>query len=210
MTAKLQNTRRWPKRQVIIETTVELFRQAHDVRKVSIEAIAATARVSPTTIYNQFGSREALVVAAAKSLIIDTLERSRAILHSDLLFAQKLAGVISGKLDLASKASDEVVAKVMSQDKSLAPFIEEIFRTEVKPLWLEMLAEGKRQGFIDPSVDGEAFLVYLDVVRAGFAARSDIMRDWKNNMDLIEKLTNLVFYGFLKKDIDLFGKKRCK
>jgi len=66
MTGKLQHDLgRKPKREVIIETTVELFRQTHDVRKVSIEDIAAAAKVSATTIYNQFGSREALVAAAA-------------------------------------------------------------------------------------------------------------------------------------------------
>lgn len=199
-----------PRRQRILDTTITLFRLTHDVRKVSVEDIATLARVSPTTIYNQFGTREALVIEAAKSLIVDIVAYSREVLRSDLPFAQKITGVISGKIDMVSRAKDEVVTKIMSQDKSIAPFIEELFRAEVKPLWSEMLADGKRQGYIDPSVDDEVFLIYMDIIRAGFAARPDLMRDWKKNMDTIEKLASFISYGFLKKDIDLFGKKECK
>ncbi|PVV83716.1 hypothetical protein DD509_05660 [Dehalogenimonas alkenigignens] len=204
---KLSAAGRRPKRELIIETTVELFRQAHDVRKVSIGDIAQAASVSPTTVYNQFGSRDALIGEAARSLILDTVAFARSVLKSDLPFARKLTGLISGKISRASQAPDEVVAKIISQDRDIAPFIEELFRREVKPLWIELLEEGKRQGYIDASVDPDAFTVYLDVLRAGYAALPELARDWKSNMDLIEQLTRLTFYGFLTKEIDLFGKK---
>ncbi|MEN8613873.1 TetR/AcrR family transcriptional regulator [Dehalogenimonas sp. THU2] len=198
---------RRPKRELIIETTVELFRHADDVRKVSIENIAASARVSPTTIYNQFGTRDALVIEASRDLINDILERSRAILRSDKPFPTKMKGMITGKLEIARKANDEVVGKLMSQDRSIAPYLEELFQNEVRYLWREMLDQGKREGFIDPVLDEESFFIYMDVIRSGFAAKAELLKDWKNNMDLIEKLTNLVFYGFFKKEIDLFGTK---
>jgi AcrR family transcriptional regulator len=206
MTGKLQNPARRPKRQVIIETTVELFRQAADVRKVSIEDIAEVACVSPTTIYNQFGTREALVIEAAKSLLINIGAMAGQVMRSDLPFDQKLIGIVTGKISLAGSANNEIMAKLLSQDKNLAPFIDDMFKNQVRPLWRDFLAEGKRQGYIDESLDAEVFLEYLDVIRAGFSARKELLLDWKQNMDKLEKLTNLVFYGFLKKDINLFGK----
>ena len=207
MTGKLQHDLgRKPKREVIIETTVELFRQTHDVRKVSIEDIAAAAKVSATTIYNQFGSREALVAAAAKSLIIRIGAMAEEVMRSDLPFDQKLIGIVTGKIALASAASDEVMAKLVSQDKNIAPYIEKMFQDVAWPMWRDFLAEGKSQGYIDPELDVEVFLAYLDIIRAGFGAHKELLVEWKQNMDRLEKLTNLVFYGFLKKDIDLFGK----
>ena len=187
-----------------------MFRQARDVRKVSIEDIAVAAKVSPTTIYNQFGSRDALVAAAARSLVLKIGAYARQVMRSSLPFEQKLIGVVTGKISLASAASDEVIAKLVSQDKNIAPFIEEMFRSEARPLWRAFLAEGKDQGYIDQGLDEEVFLEYLDIIRAGFSAKKELLLDWKQNLDKLEKLTNIVFYGFLKKEIDLFGKKECK
>jgi AcrR family transcriptional regulator len=215
MTGKLQNTITSgnralgkvarPKRDVIIETTVELFRRTHDVRKVSIEDIALAARVSPTTIYNQFGSRDALVVETAKSLIVKIGVMAQAVMQSDLPFDQKLVGIVTGKIALASAASDEVIAKLLSQDKAIAPFIEEMFRNVAWPMWRGFLAEGKSQGFINPELDEEVFLEYLDIIRIGFGAKKDLLVGWKENLGKLQQLTNIAFYGFLKKDINLFG-----
>ena len=202
-------TVRRPKRELIIETTVELFRRAHDVRKVSIDDIATAARVSPTTIYNLFGNREALVVEAAKSLITRIGVMAAEYMRSDLPFDQKLVGIVTGKIALASAASDEVIAKLVSQDKNIAPFIEDMFHEVAWPMWRDFLAEGKCQGFVAPDLDEEVFMTYLDIIRAGFGAHKELIVEWRQNMDTLEKLTNIVFYGFLKKDIDLFGKKEC-
>ncbi|XUW99979.1 MAG: TetR/AcrR family transcriptional regulator [Dehalogenimonas sp.] len=206
MTQKLQNKHGRPgKRQVIIDTTVELFRKTHDVRKVSVEDIATAARVSPTTIYNQFGNREALVLAAAKTVITRIGRMAEGFIKSDLPFDQKIVSIVSGKISIASAASDEVIAKVLSQDPDIAPFIEEMFRSVAWPMWLDFLAEGKAQGFIDESLDTEVFLEYLDILRAGFAARKGLIRDWMQNIENIKQMTRLTFYGFMKKEIDLFG-----
>lgn len=201
---------RRPKRQVIIEAALDLFRQAHDVRKVSIEDIAGAARVSPTTIYNQFGNRDALLTEAAKSLITRISRMAEEFILSDLPFDQKLSGIVSGKISLASTASDEVIAKMVSQDKNIAPFIEEMFQTVAWPMWRDFLAEGKRLGYIDPDLDVEVFLAYLDIIRAGFGAHKELVVQWRQNMDKLEKLTNIVFYGFLKKKINLFEKKESQ
>ena len=197
------------KRQRIIEAAVSLFHQTHDVRKVTIEDIAAAARVSPTTIYNQFGGRDALVIEVSKSLIYAILENARTFLRSDLPFPAKMTGMISGKLELAANFNSEVVTRLMTQDAKIAPFLEKVYGTEVNGLWLEMLQDGKRQGYIEESLSPEAFLAYMDAIRIGFSAKGELFKDWQNRMDLIEELTRLFFYGFLKKDVDLFGKKEC-
>jgi len=59
------------KKQQILDAALMLFSGTHDVKKVSIEAIAKQARVSPTTIYNNFGTREKLVYEVIKLLFDD-------------------------------------------------------------------------------------------------------------------------------------------
>jgi TetR/AcrR family transcriptional regulator, cholesterol catabolism regulator len=192
------------KQQKILAAAVGLFRRTHDVKRVSLETIAREAKVSPTTIYNNFGSREKLLYEVVKVLVRETLEHNRDLVYSDIPFPQKITSIISGKIDMASQVNGEIIRKMVGQDKTVAPFIDEIFRSEITPLWKVILADGKKQGYIDASLDDNALIIYLDVMKAGFAARRDIMQDFPMNLDLIKQLTHIMFYGFLKKDIGLF------
>jgi TetR/AcrR family transcriptional regulator, cholesterol catabolism regulator len=192
------------KKPKILAAAAELFRRTHDVKRVSLETIAREAGVSPTTIYNNFGNRDNLVYEVARVLIKETLEHNRNLLHADIPFPQKIAGIMSNKLDMAAEANGEIIRKMVGQDKTVAPFISEIWDSEIKPLWREMLADGKKQGYIDASLDDDALLVYLDVLKAGFSVRQEVIQAIPANLDLIKQLTHIMFYGFLKKDIDLF------
>jgi AcrR family transcriptional regulator len=185
-----------------------LFRQTHNVKKVSLEDIAEKAGISPTTIYNHFGTREALVSEVVKILIRQTLEQSWALIHSDIPFPQKLLGIINLKKDMISQVNSEIIDKIVSQDKTLSPSIDEVYQNEVRPLWLEMLADGKKQGYVDTELNDEVLLTYLDVLKTGFSAKQELMRNIATKVDSLMQLTRILFYGFLKKDIGLFPKER--
>jgi AcrR family transcriptional regulator len=192
------------KRQRIINAAVALFSRTHDFRRVSLETVAAEAHVSPTTIYNNFGKRETLVNEVIKNLVCANLDCNRALIHSGLPFQQKLAGIIGGKVGMSANINQEIIEKLILQDKTIAPFIEEVYVQEIKPLWKEMLADGKKHGYIDPALDDEALLAYLDVLQAGFKARPELLQGFKENPAFIRQLTRLMCFGFLTKDIDLF------
>lgn len=194
------------KRDKIIAAAAELFRDSHEMRKVSIEDIAHKAHVSPTTIYHYFGTREALVAEVAKSLVLTIIDRSRQLLASPLPLAQKLQAVASVKLQITSTMGNEVIGKMAGQDPMLATFVEDVFRTELAPLWHEFLAEGKAEGYIDPDLDEDVFIDYLDVLIAGFRSRPELIAQWRNNREVLEQMSRLVFYGFMKKEVDLFPK----
>lgn len=195
------------KRQKIVDAAVSLFRRTHNVKRVSLETIAREAGVSPTTIYNNFGTREALLYEVIKVLTEENLERNRKLVRSAIPFPQKLTGIIGGKMDMASTLNGEVINKLLSQDEKIALFVDRLYEKEIKPLWHEILSQGKQEGYIDESLDEEALSIFLDVLIAGFRAKPDVLQNYNNNMGLIEQLTRIMFYGFLKKDIKLFKKK---
>ncbi len=94
---------------------------------------------------------------------------------------------------------------MISQDESVAPLFDEIFKTEIMPLWEKILEDGKKEGYIDESLNSEALIIYLDVLTAGFRSKKEILTGYKDKIDLIKQLTHIMFHGFLKKDIDLFN-----
>jgi AcrR family transcriptional regulator len=198
------------KRQKIITAAIYLFSHTHDVKRVSLEDIAEKAEVSPATIYNNFGDRDTLLFEIIKEIASRTLERNRAIVHSSLPFPQKLIGIIGSKMDIADQVSGELIEKLVAQDKKIAPFIDQLYHQEIKPLWLEIIADGKKQGYIDSSVDDNALVTYLDVIQAGYQAKPEFFKNFGSNLNLIKQITNMMFYGFLKKEINFFEDKGNK
>jgi TetR/AcrR family transcriptional regulator, cholesterol catabolism regulator len=195
------------KNKPIINAAIELFSHTHDFRRVSLEAIAKEAHISPTTIYNNFGTRENLINEVIKTLILDNLNRTRDLINSCLPFPQKLMGIINGKLNMNREVSSEIINKLVSQDKTIALFVEQMYQKEIKPLWKQIVIEGKNEGYIDPELDNEALLIYLDVLQAGFKSRPELLEGIKINSRLIEQLAHLMYYGFLIKEIVLFEKQ---
>ena len=69
----------------------------------------------------------------------------------------------------------------------------------------KILEDGKKEGYIDESLKNESLIVYLEVLTAGFRAKKEILTGISDKIDLIKQLTHIMFYGFLKKEIDLFN-----
>jgi TetR/AcrR family transcriptional regulator, cholesterol catabolism regulator len=195
------------KRQKILNAARDLFNRAHDVKRVSLEDIAQEAGVSPTTVYNNFNDRETLLYEVIKELASQNLERNRCLVRSDLPFSQKLIGIISGKMDMADKVNSELIEKLITQDKRIAPFVDELYEQEIKPLWKEIMADGKEQGYIDPVLNDTSLLAYLDILQAGLKSRPEFLKKMSENKNFIEQLTRMMFYGFLKKEINLFNRE---
>jgi AcrR family transcriptional regulator len=193
------------KKQKILDAALALFHNTHNVKKVSIEAIAKEAKVSPTTIYNNFGTRENLVYEVIKVLFKENIERNRNFIYSDSPFEQKITSIMSGKLDLTSRLHEEIIEKMINQDDTVAPLFEEMFKNEILPLWDKIIEDGKKEGYIDRSLKNESLIVYLDVLTAGFRSKKEILTGINDKIDLIKQLTHIMFYGFLKKEIDLFN-----
>ena len=193
------------KKQQILTAAIGLFNHTHDVKRVSLETIARAAHVSPTTIYNYFGTRENLLYEVIKILVQENIESSRKLIRSNISFPEKLIGLTNVKLNLATNVNNEILDTLVTQDKSIAPFIDEIYQSEIRPLWQEIIAEGKKQGYVDASLDDETLLVYMDILKAG-SVNIGLLKNWSENMRLIQQLSHIIFYGFMKKEVDFFKK----
>ena len=193
------------KKQQILKSAIDLFNHTHDVKRVSLETIARAAHVSPTTIYNYFGTRENLLYEVIKILVQENMESSRKLIRSNISFPEKLIGLTNVKLNLATNVNNEILDTLVTQDKSIAPFIDEIYQSEIRPLWQEIIAEGKKQGYVDASLDDETLLVYMDILKAG-SVNIGLLKNWSENMRLIQQLSHIIFYGFMKKEVDFFKK----
>nr|WP_231097501.1 TetR/AcrR family transcriptional regulator [Dehalococcoides mccartyi] len=81
--------RKTQSKEAILRVALELFEQ-HGFSRVCIPEIARQAGVSPVTVYNHFGNKEALIKEIFKVFLDNLLDSYRKIIEAKMPFEEKL------------------------------------------------------------------------------------------------------------------------
>jgi AcrR family transcriptional regulator len=186
--------RKEQKKESIRRAALELF-QTFGFKKVSVSEIARRAGVSQVTIYNHFGSKEALVRDVLKWYILQLFEKYESVMNSKLTFQEKLENIVFDKTQVVSRFEGELHQAILQNDPELRAFVEDMYSNRLMPVIVAFLKEGNRQGYIDPKFSVDTILFYFEVLRRGFFAIPDTTEYTKRNPDLFKELIELVTYG---------------
>jgi AcrR family transcriptional regulator len=184
----------------ILAAAVRLFRDTHNYNKVSIEEIARQANVSPTTIYNNFGNRDSLIAEVLKEIGRNALETYRSIVRADMPFPNKLEQIMTQKARSAAELDLDVIDKMVRQNPALLKYAAETFENDTRPMLLELIEDGKKQGYIDPDLSNEAILMYLEVLQESGVAFFRIMEKRSGDKTAIRDFNRILFHGFMKEE----------
>jgi AcrR family transcriptional regulator len=184
------------KKAAVRQAALELFRD-HGVRRVTVGEIARRAAVSPVTIYNHFGSKEDLVRDAVKHFLSAMMEKYQAIILSDRPFLEKLESIVFDKTQIAATSNEEFMQTLVSNDPEIREFIDTMFQGQIRRMMTDFFEDGQRQGYIDPAVPLEMFLLYTDVFRQGILAHPHLLAAPEQNEKLIRGLSQLYLYGVM-------------
>ena len=188
------------KKEKVIKAAIQLFSNTHNFNKVSIEDIAREANISPTTIYNNFGNRDNLIVEVIKQISLTGLKAYKRIIRGDMPFPEKIKLSMDRKINIVGELDWNVIDKMVSQDTRLAEFAAEINENENKPMLLELIEDGKRQGYIKPDLSNEAIMMYFEILQASGSAFFRIISAPGVNPDTVQNLNQILFYGFMNKE----------
>jgi AcrR family transcriptional regulator len=194
----------------IISAAIKLWRETHNVQKVSLLDIAREAGVSQTTVYNNFKTRDGLVEEVIKYMLRETLDRQWKIVRSDLPIPVKIQSIISTKTAAMQDVYTDVLDK-LSQDSSTRKYLNEMYETEMKPMMNAIIDDGKHQGYIRPDLPNEAVMIYLDMIKDGGLANTSRLQTIMDDNKLLTGLTRLIYYGLFQKEFDFnidFGTKK--
>jgi AcrR family transcriptional regulator len=181
-------------RERVLQAALELF-QTHGIKKVAINDIAQKAGVTPATVYNQFGSKDALVRDAVKNWYICTLKDYQKVLRAEQPFEEKLQNIISFKSKLSGKLHGEFLLATTSDDPEIRQFLESEYMVEMKQSFFNFFDEGRRQGYISPELSTETILRFTEIIRRGINAESDLSAEPDYSARLLRELTPIILYG---------------
>ncbi len=190
--------RKEQKKESIRQAALELF-GLHGFEKVSINDIAHKAHVSHVTIYNHFGTKEELVREIIKTLLLDTLEKYRAIVKGERPFLEKLETIVFDKTEIASQFQGELLQSAVRSDHAIQHFIESLWQREINQLTLDFIGEGQRAGHVNKKLSREAILAYFEILRRGMFASSGRVANTARNAELARDLVSLIHYGLMGK-----------
>jgi len=190
--------RREQKKENIRQAALELFK-LHGFEKVSINNIAHKARVSHVTIYNHFGNKEELVREVIRTLLLDMLEKYRAIVRGGETFPEKLEMIVFDKTEVASQYQGELLQSAARNDPVVQQFIESLWQKEINQLTLDFIEDGQKLGYINQELSHEAILAYFEILRKGIFASSGLLANTVRNAEFSRDLVSLIHYGLLGK-----------
>lgn len=190
------------KKQSIIAAAIKLWQQAHNWNKVSLEDIAREASVSPTTVYNNFGTRERLVEEVIKHLVAEILDKQKGILKSGLPFPEKVQRMLSAKMKAINGMQADLLDKICI-DTVVKKYIDEASEVKRKPLMAALIEEGKREGYIRPEVPVDVIMVYFDIIQTGSMSCIEEIKRVVSNKRLTTALVRLIYFGLFQKEFDL-------
>jgi AcrR family transcriptional regulator len=189
------------KRQRIIAAAARLWRETHNVKKVSLEDIAREAGVSPTTIYNNFRDREGLVAEVIRHLTRETLDKQWAIVDSDLPIPEKMRSITAVKFSTLGSVKNDALTK-LSEDPSYKQYLDKLYESEVKLMMTQLIEEGKRQGYIAPDLPEESIMLFLDIFKEGGIACAEKLQKILNNKRVMTGLIRIFYHGLFQKEFE--------
>jgi len=181
-----------------VKLVLNLFK-LHGFEKVSINDIAQKAHVSHVTIYNHFGTKEELVRKIIKTLLLDMLEKYRAITKGGGPFPEKFETIVFDKTKIASQYQGELLQSAVRSDPTIQHYIESLWQKEINQLTLDFIEEGQRLDYINQELSHEAILAYFEILRKGIFAISGLLENTAHNVEFARDLVYLIHYGLMGK-----------
>ena len=186
------------KKESIRRAAMELF-QEHGFRKVSIGDIAHKAHVSHVTIYNHFGSKEELVRDIIKTISLDLLSKSQAIIDSDKPFLEKLNSIISMKSSVGSGYQGELAKTIANDLPEMKQFMDDLREKESYPLLDKLIEEGKKLKYINPELSPRSIRFFFQALRSGIYAEKELLESIKIDKKLAYDFNYLSLFGLIEK-----------
>ncbi len=170
------------------------------VDKVSMMDIANRAGVSQATIYNNFGSKEALVrefIAFAVETLINGIQKAiepgRSYDEKMSAFFQFISMMMAGGKPVST--GNPIFTN--SLDLQNDPEIKKIrikAEEEMIALLLGLIEEGKQQGRVDQQLSEEALRIYFTVFMDVFV-HAEFQRQYAHHPSLVDELGSLMMNG---------------
>jgi AcrR family transcriptional regulator len=182
------------KKQNILQAALNLIKK-YGIKKVNIYDIAREAEVSQVTIYSHFGSKENLIREAVKLFLEEYIENFVELMKSEMPYLKKLEMIVFEKNQIISRYGGEFTHAMYTNDPEMKAYMDRYMNDIIIPMTLNLLHQGKREGYINKNLADESIMAYLQIIRSGYSD-PEVLAFVSQKPRILKDLISLYFYGF--------------
>lgn len=183
--------RKEQKKTDIKKAAFSLF-QKHGLKDIKIEDLARVAGVSQVTIYNHFGSKEALFREVVKDYTVEQYQFHKALFEKDIPFLEKMKTSILHKTEQVQNIHPEVIREMMLVDEELRTYLAEFQSAYAIPLILKLIKDAQKSGEINPELSEQSIMIYIQLFNNDMLVSSIT---GENGKKLVSDIFQMFFYG---------------
>jgi AcrR family transcriptional regulator len=181
------------KKRAIKDAALSLFSE-RGFNEVKIEDIAKKAKVSQVTIYNHFGSKDALFRELIHEFATTEFQFYQEIAAENMTFQEMFHKMMRRKMESGSLFHPDMLLQVIQKDPELREFIYRYQNETVLPWFLEILENAQRQNEINPNLSKEMILLYIQMFsKFGEDYGVQLLEDDREKH--IKDIITMFFYG---------------
>lgn len=181
------------KQRALLETAFELFRK-HGMRRVSIEEICSTARVSKVTFYKHFSGKTELILFIVRRLIDSLQERISRTMQSGMPIKEIFDRVSITKQDFVASIGEEMMRGIMSLPEAKS-YLDELSQASLIEFRAFLIAQ-QNAGNINPKLDVDTILALLMAINQIYTS-GKLEGQFSSTEELIRQMNELLVYGML-------------
>jgi AcrR family transcriptional regulator len=178
----------------IMKTTLDMLRTS-DPKGIRIADISKMAKVSQVTIYNYFGSKEALLREVFKNYFDKVIRDFEEYMNEGHSLKEKIEHIIFLEKESYKEFPPGLIKDLLIEDQELSRYIEEQYREKSIPLTVRIIKEGKDSGEISEHVSIENVLAFIQLYMNQYETILDMAQKSGDMDNFLEGMVDMFFYG---------------
>ncbi|CAI6086602.1 TetR/AcrR family transcriptional regulator [Cohnella sp. JJ-181] len=178
----------------IRRATMEMLRESGP-GKLRIADLARRAEVSQVTIYNYFGSKEALVRDVFKAYMGRAVDGFEAFMNEGRPMREKIEHILRLEKEAYRDFPPGLIKEMLAEDAELAAYIETMYKEKTVPWTVRIIEEGKASGEISERVSAAHVLAFIQLYMNQYQTLLDMAERSEDKDDFLEGMVHMFFYG---------------
>jgi TetR/AcrR family transcriptional regulator, cholesterol catabolism regulator len=185
-----------PAKERIIEHARARF-VAEGFARVSVDEITSELGMSKKTFYKFFDKKEDLVVLLVERMLGAINIRMAEVTSKDIPFPAKLGALVRLLGTVLKTMSKSMVRDLQAYVPDSWNQIQTFRREKIFTLWSDLVAEGKRTGYVRPEINQRVFLLALTSAVEGIVNPTVLTNESFSADEALETIVTVFMMGIL-------------
>ena len=180
------------KKQQILVTAEDLFLK-FGLKRISIEEICSTARVSKMTFYKYFTNKIDLIKYLWTLMFNYGMKRFEEIENMDISFQEKVDLILKMKEESSKNLRHEFALEYFFSNDELRYFFNQMYQKSIGS-FINFIKNAQAKGEVRPEIKPEFFIAAINKLME-LVDNKQLVQSYDKYQDFVMEVNNFLFYG---------------